>query len=138
MITTIKKIKPMFNGLVTTINKYPADVKVKGTELIDSTKAGSVKEYQTVVALGPMVRGIEVGDVVYINPSRYAVKKHKEGTMKDGIITDNPTIGYEFDIVEIDGEPHLYLHDNDIKYVAEVEEFEENPALIVDKPKLIV
>ena len=91
----IKKIKPMFNGVITTINKYKSDVKLTGTSLIDSTKAGSVKEYQTVVSVGPMVRDIKVGDIVYINPSRYAVKKHKEGSLKDGVITDNPTIGYE-------------------------------------------
>ena len=134
----IKKIKPMFNGVITTINKYKSDVKLTGTSLIDSTKAGSVKEYQTVVAVGPMVRDIKVGDIVYINPSRYAIKKHKEGSLKDGVITDNPTIGYDFDIVEIDGEPHLYLNDNDIKFIAEIEEFDENPTIVVPEKKVLL
>lgn len=134
----IKKIKPMFNGVITTINKYKADVKVTGTSLIDSTKAGSVKEYQTVVAVGPMVRDIKVGDIVYINPSRYAVKKHKEGSLKDGVITDNPIIGYDFDTVEIDGETHLYLSDNDIKFIAEIEEFDENPTIVVPDKKVLL
>ena len=134
----IKKIKPMFNGVITTINKYKADVKVTGTSLIDSTKAGSVKEYQTVVAVGPMVRDIKVGDIVYINPSRYAVKKHKEGSLKDGVITDNPIIGYDFDTVEIDGKPHLYLSDNDIKFIAEIEEFDENPTIVVPDKKVLL
>ena len=134
----IKKIKPMLNGVITTINKYKADVKVTGTSLIDSTKAGSVKEYQTVVAVGPMVRDIKVGDIVYINPSRYAVKKHKEGSLKDGVITDNPIIGYDFDTVEIDGEPHLYLSDNDIKFIAEIEEFDENPTIVVPDKKVLL
>ena len=65
MITTIKKVKPMFNNMVVTLNKYPTDLKTTGG-IIDSTRAGSVKEYQTVVAVGPMVRGIEVGDIVYL------------------------------------------------------------------------
>ena len=56
MVVTIKKVKPMFNGIVTTLNRYGNDQKIKGTDLIDSTKVGAVKEYQTVVSIGPMVR----------------------------------------------------------------------------------
>ena len=106
MVTIIKKVKPMFNGLITTMNRYEQDVKVKGTDLIDSSKSNAVKEYQTVVAVGPMVRGIEVGDTVFINPNRYAVMKHKAGSLQDGVIKDNPVIGYNFDIVEIEGVEH--------------------------------
>ena len=138
MITIIKKIKPMFNGLITTMNRYEQDVKVKGTDLIDSSKSNAVKEYQTVVAVGPMVRGIEVGDTVFINPNRYAVMKHKAGSLQDGVIKDNPVIGYNFDIVEIEGVNHLYLQDSDIKSVAEIEEFNENPPIYTEKPEIIV
>ena len=138
MVTIIKKIKPMFNGLITTMNRYEQDVKVKGTDLIDSSKSNAVKEYQTVVAVGPMVRGIEAGDIVFINPNRYAVMKHKAGSLQDGVIKDNPVIGYNFDIVEIEGVNHLYLQDSDIKFVAEIEEFNENPLIYTEKPEIIV
>lgn len=138
MTTIIKKVKPMFNGLITTMNRYEQDVKVKGTDLIDSSKSNAVKEYQTVVAVGPMVRGIEVGDTVFINPNRYAVMKHKAGSLQDGVIKDNPVIGYNFDIVEIGGVNHLYLQDSDIKFVAEIEEFNENPLIYTEKPEIIV
>ena len=138
MIVKIKEIKPMFNGLVTTMNIYSDDVKVQGTTLIDSSKANTVKEYQTVLAVGPMVRGIEVGDTVFINPKRYAVMKHKAGSLQDGVIKDNPVISYNFDIVEIDGKDCLYLQDSDIKFVAEIEEFNENPAIITEIPKIII
>ena len=134
----IKKIKPMFNSLVVTCNKYSKDTRLQGTSLVDTTKADTIKEYQTVVAVGPSVRGIEPGDVVFINPKRYAVKKHKEGSLKDGVITDNPVIGYNFNIVEIEGVPHLYIQDNDIDYVAVGEEFEENPTLITEKNNSII
>lgn len=138
MTTIIKKVKPMFNGLITTMNRYEQDVKVKGTDLIDSSKSNAVKEYQTVVAVGPMVRGIEVGDTVFINPNRYAVMKHKAGSLQDGVIKDNPVIGYNFDIVEIEGVNHLYLQDSDVKFVAEIEEFNENPLIYTEKPEIIV
>lgn len=137
MITTIKKIKPLFNMLVVTCNKYDDNKRLAGTSLIDATKVNTVKEYQTVVAIGPSVRGIEVGDTVYINPSRYAVKKHQEGSLKDGVITDNPVIGYNFNLIDIDGETHMMLYDNDIMYVAEVEEFNPTPSIYVpESPKL--
>lgn len=134
----IKKVKPLFNNLVVTCNKYPKDTKLVGTTLVDTTKADTIKEYQTVVSVGPMVRGVEVGDVVFINPKRYAVKKHREGSLKDGVITDNPVIGYNFNIVEIDGIPHMYIQDGDIDFVAEGEEFNENPTLITEKDNKIL
>ncbi len=138
MITTIKKVKPMFNGLITTMNRYGSDVKARGSNLIDTSKANTVKEYQTVIAIGPMVRGIEVGDTVFINPKRYAVMKHKPGSLQDGVIKDNPVIGYNFDIIEIDGQECLYLQDGDIKFIAEIEEFEENPTMYTEQPKILV
>lgn len=128
----------MFNGLITTINKYPTDLKTTGG-IIDTTRAGAVKEYQTVVAVGPSVRGIEVGDVVYINPKRYEVREHKEGGLKDGVIQDNPVTGYKFEIIEINDVPHMYIFDNDVKYVAEIEEVEdETPMIHVPDKKIIV
>lgn len=141
MITTIKKVKPLFNMVITTCNKYKNDQKIVGTNLIDTTKADTVKEYQTVIAAGPTVRGIEVGDTVFINPKRYAIKKHQEGSLKDGVISDNPVIGYDFELLEIDGETCMVLYDNDIKFVAEVEEFEESPTVITEdntRPPIIL
>lgn len=121
----IKKIKPMFTSLITTMNKYEQDNITKGG-LIDSTKQqGTLKEYQTVVAVGDSVRNIKVGDLVCINPTRFAVKKHREGSMRDGVITDNPIITYNFDTVEMDGKQCLLLQDRDIDYI--IEDFEEVP-----------
>lgn len=136
MITTIKKIKPLFNMLITTCNKYDSNIKLAGTDLLDSTKANTIKEYQTVIAVGPSVRGIEVGDVVFINPARYIVRKHQEGSLKDGVITDNPVIGYKFETVEVDGKICLLLFDNDIKFTATIEEFDENPTIVLPDNKL--
>ena len=136
MITTIKKIKPLFNMLVTTCNKYDSNIKLAGTDLLDSTKANTIKEYQTVIAVGPSVRGIEVGDVVFINPARYIVRKHQEGSLKDGVITDNPVIGYKFETVDVDGKICLLLFDNDIKFTATIEEFDENPTIVLPDNKL--
>lgn len=123
----IKKIKPMFNSLVTTMNRYDEDVTNDGVITDTNKQQGSIKEYQKVIAVGNTVRDIKVGDLVCINPTRFGIKKHQEGSLKDGIITDNPIIGFEFDIIEMDGIPYLMLQDRDINYI--IEDSEEIPDL---------
>lgn len=120
----IKKVKPMFTTIVTTMDKYEQDELIGG--IIDNTKQqGTLKEYQRVIAIGNAVRDIKVGDLVSINPSRFAVKKHREGSLKDGIITDNPVVAFNFDTINIDGNTCLVLQDRDIEFI--IEEFEEIP-----------
>lgn len=121
----IKKIRPMFTSIVTTMDKYEED-GYTAAGLVDTAKQkGSLKEYQKVLCVGSSVRDIKVGDLVCINPSRFAVKKHKEGSLKDGIITDNPVVTYNFDIIEMDGNQCLLLQDRDIDFI--IEDFEEIP-----------
>lgn len=121
----VKKIKPMFTALITTMDKYEKDVRTSGG-LLDVTKQqGGLKEYQTVLAIGSSVRDIKVGDLVCVNPTRFAVKQHKAGTLRDGVVTDNPVVKYNFDVVEMDGKQCLLLQDRDIDFV--IEEYEEVP-----------
>lgn len=118
----IKKIKPMFNAVVTTTERYLEDVYLPGGLLDVSKRQGGLKEYQEVVAVGDTVRNIKVGDLVCINPMRFAVKQHQEGSLKDGVITDNPVVKYNFDVILIDDKEHLLLTDRDINFV--IEEYE--------------
>ncbi len=121
----VKKIKPMFTALITTMDKYEQDVRT-ASGLIDTTKQqGGLKEYQTVLAIGTSVRDIKVGDMVCVNPTRFSVKKHKEGSLKDGVIGDNTVIAYNFDVVEMDGKQCLLLQDRDIDFI--IEDYEEVP-----------
>lgn len=133
----IKKIRPMANYLVTTKEEYTEE-DIKDSILITKLK-GSLKEYQKVVAVGPVVRGIKEGDMVCINPKRYAKYKHNPGSLKDGVITDNPVISYNFNIVELDHIPHLLLTDQDVDFVIEEyeEEKEKEKAFIVPDNKII-
>lgn len=132
----------MFTALITTMDKYEHDMMV-GAGLIDVTKReGSLKEYQRVLAVGSSVRDIKVGDIVCVNPTRFAVRKHQAGTLKDGIVTDNPVTTYNFDAVEMDGKQCLLLQDRDIDFI--IEEYEEvpdqapSPIIQPEKKKLIV
>ena len=126
----IKKILPMFNRILVTSDKYEKDVTKGGVVTIT---AGTLKEYQKVIAVGSTVRDIKEGDTVIINPSRYAVKKHTEGSMKDGIISDNPTVSYNFNLVEINNQLYILLYDQDVDYI--VKDFEE---VNEEDPKIIM
>lgn len=130
----IKKIKPLFTSVITTMDKYDDDIIVNG--IIDTSKQkGSLKEYQKVVAIGSSVRDIEVGDLVQINPSRYAVRKHQEGSLKDGVVTDNPVTMYNFNVVEIDDCAYLHLQDRDIDFVVtDYDQMEEQAAPTIWTP----
>lgn len=134
-----KKIKPLFNYIITTMNKYQSDGKIG--DLIVKQR-GTLKEYQKVVAVGNSVREIKQGDVVMIDPTRYAVMKHEKGSLKDGIVEDNPVMSYNFKTVEMDGVEYLLLYDSDIKYIIEdyTEDDEEAQSSLIlpDKKEIIV
>lgn len=128
----IKKIKPLFNRVLTTAYVYEQDSKTSNGIVDSSKEEGGIMEYQTVVAVGNTVRNVKPGDLVVINPTRYAVMKHKEGSLKDGVVTDNPIIGYNFPILEINDERHLYIYDSDIDFIIkEAEEIEDTPVLSI-------
>ena len=134
----IKKIKPMFNRVLTTCDLYTEDLMTDG--IIDSTKVeGAIKEYQTVIACGPTVKCVKPGDVVVINPTRYQVMKHKEGTLNDAVIQDNAVISYNFPIMIVDDTPCLYLYDNDLDFVIKEFEFVEDEAtkIVESAPEIV-
>ena len=66
----IKKIRPLFTKIVTTLDRYEEDQITEGGLVIAKKQAGSVKEYQRIVAVGSNPAGLKVGDIVMINPAR--------------------------------------------------------------------
>jgi co-chaperonin GroES (HSP10) len=121
-IMKVKAIKPLFNSIITTADKYEEDATKNG--IIDASKQqGTLKENQTVISVGSAVRDINVGDIVNINPIRYAVKKYDKDSIRQDVAGGNPIVGYQFDFVEINGEEYMHLQDRDINYV--ITDFEE-------------
>lgn len=130
----------MFNSIVTTMDKYEHDVYLTGGILDTTKQKGCTKEYQRVIAVGSMVKDIKVGDIVLIDPKNYRVLKHEKGSLKDGVITDNPIIGYNIPIIHLNGVEHMLLKDNDVTYVVQDYEEEEDPkpASVVAPPTDII
>lgn len=137
----VKKIKPMFTALITTMELYEQDALTSGGIIDAAKQKGTIKEYQKVLAVGGSVRDIKVGDLVCIDATRFAVKKHKDDSIKVDIEGSNPVLEYRFDIVEMDGQRCLLLQDRDIQFI--IEEYEEIPepktsSLITPPTDLIV
>ena len=76
----IKKLKPIFDTVITTLDIYEDDVVQNGIVI---SPAGAVKQYQTVLAVGEFVKNINVGDLVMINFSRFIKRKYKENSIKN-------------------------------------------------------
>lgn len=124
----------MFTALVTTANIYEDDATEGG--VIISKQKGTLKEYQTVLAVGSTVRDIKVGDLVSINPERFAVHKRDKNSLANDIEGGNPVLEYKFDIRIIDDKPVLLLQDRDIEFVIEDwEDIEEKKSVIIQPPK---
>ena len=137
----LNKIKPMFNRIITTMDTYEHDQYVNG--LLDTSKArGSLKEYQTVLAVGTTVRDIKEGDVVCIDPTRYMVTKHKDKSLQGNIVGDEIAVGYKFNTIKLQDKDCLMLFDQDISVIVEESEDVEDPTgpLIIqpERPSIIV
>jgi len=132
----IKKIKPLFTSLVTTMERYSVD-ELDGSIIDPSKVQGQVKEFQRVVAVGPSIRDIKEGDLVKINPSRYAIRKFHENSVKADMM-ENQIVGYNIPQVEMEGQTYLLLQDRDIEFV--IEDFEETSPteIIQSEPSIIL
>lgn len=136
----VKAIKPMFTALVTTMERYGAD-ELQGSIIDPSKMSGALKEYQKVVAIGSSVRDIAVGDLVKINPIKYAVYKDKR---KNSVVNNleeyhNEIVGYDFPQIELDGVSHLLLQDRDIEFVVtDYEDVKPQSNLIHTERKIVL
>lgn len=134
----VTKIKPLFDHLLITADKFEKDMVHNGVIL---ARKGDLKLWQTVVAVGSVVRDIKVGDKVMINPNDFAVKKYNKNSVQNDL-DNNPVLTYNFPFETVDdekGEPkdYLYISDRNVKYVFEGTEKEES-LILPGKKKLIL
>lgn len=134
----VTKIKPLFDHLLITADKFEKDMVHNGVILAGK---GDLKLWQTVVAVGSVVRDIKVGDKVMINPNDFAVKKYNKNSVQNDL-DNNPVLTYNFPFETVDdekGEPkdYLYISDRNVKYVFEGIEKDES-LILPGKKKLIL
>lgn len=125
----------MFNQVVTTMNMYKDVIRNSG--IVDASRSNTIKEYQTVIAVGPSVTSVKPGDVVFINPRRYMKIAHKNGMtdLENKITQDDMHAYLDIPRYELYDKPDggcrevLMIFDNDIIFAAEGEEFDEKSGL---------
>ena len=133
MAFKIKKVRPLFTGVITTAKKFVGDQATKkGSVIVDTRKMdGSLNYYQTVVSVGSTVRDLKEGDIVKINFSRYAKARHTPGAIDEAQNKQFDNLGwdYEIPIIVIDDIEYLFLQDRDIEYIVEDYEVDEGGLL---------
>lgn len=126
----IKKVRPLFTGIVTTAKTIVGEVRVGGGLILDTTKMeGTLNNYQTVVAVGSMVKDLKPGDIVYVNYKRYEVGVHVPGRIEDNKQSDNLSSKVAVPRLFIDDQEYLFIQNNDIEYVVEDYEVDEGGLL---------
>ena len=134
----ITKITPLANHVLVTADKFEKDMIQNGVIIAGK---GDLKLWQTVVAVGSVVRNIKEGDKVMIIPDHFAVKKYNKNSVQNDL-DNNPVLTYNFPFETIDDEDgnpkeYMYISDNDVKYAFEGEEKDEE-LITPGKVKLIV
>ena len=117
----VKKVKPLFDHIITTMDRYTIS-QDSLTGVIDvKTANNAVKEYQTVVEVGPAVKDIKVGDIVCINPRNYARPTHnkKWSGLSEDNIKDQVIVKYDFPVITISDEDYMLLYERDIDFIVE-------------------
>lgn len=116
----IKKLKPQFTTVITTLDLYEEDLIVDG---ILKVPKGCLKLYQKVIAVGPNVHWIKEGDLVLLNLQNYIVRKYKEGSLKEDMSAMEDELIYDFPKILLNDEVYGKFQDRDIDGI--IEEYEE-------------
>ena len=129
----ITKISPVATRMLVTGEVYSEDMY--NDHGIIENKKGDMKEYQTVVEVGPMVRDIKVGDKVMLNMMHFAVLQYDKNSIKNDMGMQKIK-GYQFPKIELtkeDGSKQecLYIDQQDIVFSFEGKEVQgkKNPII---------
>jgi len=98
---------------------------------------GLVKDIQKVIAVGPHVRDINVGDYVCINPKNYVKVKHNLSDDLNG--KNEMEVKINFPVVDLEDGRYLLLWEDDIDYVIEEfgDEVKPEKKLIYEPPIIL-
>ena len=92
---------------------------------------------QQVIAVGPHVREINVGDYVCINPKNYIKVTH---TLQEELNKKEMEVNVNFPTVELEDGKYLLLWEDDVDYVIEEfgDDIEPPSNLVLDTPSIIL
>ena len=122
----INEIKPLFTTIITTLDVYEEDLIENG---VLKAPQGSLRMYQTVLAVGSSVRDIKVGDTVLLNFKDYIIRKYKENSIKEDMSAQEDEYVFDIPRVLIGGKICGKFQDRDVEgVITDFEEFETEQA----------
>ena len=123
----IKEVELMNTQILTKADKYESDghMKLDGILIHQAKLKGECKLWQKVVAVGPMVRQVKVGDTVVINPLRYIKVEHPEdeNSLRGIVTVRNDYSKYALPSLTVNGEEHILIYEQDVDY--KLKDYEE-------------
>ena len=138
----IKKLHPVATRMLVTGEVYSEDMYNDGG--IIESKKGDMKEDQTVLEVGPMVRDLKPGDKIMLNMLHFAIYNYDENSIKNDMGM-RKIKGYQFPKVEITNEDGskqecLYIDQQDVVFSYEGEEVQgkKNPIITPQKKGIIL
>ena len=112
----LKKISPTFTTVITTANVYDKD-QYENSLIV--AKRGTVMEFQKVLYVGDTVKNIKEGDLVHIDPIRYAVFYQDPNSVK----ANGAVKSYNIPQLVINGERCFKITQADVDFI--VNEWDE-------------
>lgn len=86
---------------------------------IITTTVRPIRDMQVVLKVGENVRCVKEGDIVVLDYSRFAVKKHKDNSLNDEVIQANTILNYEIPIFKTEDGEVMLVYDTDIVFVVD-------------------
>lgn len=113
------KIKPRANEIVISANIV--EVKTDKKKVINKDEQlVYFDEFQTVLRVGSIVRDIKVGDVIAVNPNRFAKYQEQKSKVRASVEGYEKVLtGYEFPIIQTGFGEVMLITDSDVKYIVE-------------------
>lgn len=107
----IKEVVPPHTMILVTADTYSESECISDTGMIENDLVGTLKEVQTVLAVGPSVKDIKVGDLVYLDFRKYERRKFSKDDTKSDMPDEyeNPIISYEIPMFEVNDSPCLLV-----------------------------
>lgn len=109
----IKKIVPSYNFIQTSSN---SDIEAEGF-IRDPNCPYS--EFQTIEAVGPLVKNYKVGDFVKVNFNRYRKSSIPKDSLKEDLSGVQELVHYMIPSVILNNRESLIITDSDIDFVIE-------------------
>ena len=131
-ILSLKKVTPMFTGVIVTCDRYTVEeTTTDGIE--DVSMTGRIKEIQTIVSPSEQCvnRGIKVGDLVALTYEKYKKVKNERKANFNIDEEYSKQVYYEMPVMVLDGREHMLIDISDIELkIDDYEYVEFNESLI--------